>query len=111
MFGLRTLQRTLLTGTHTFTRLAQKLEDFSLETWDHRTHLRLAFLYLTRHGRREGLARIHASIAAFIAHSPLTKRKTGTTYHETMTYFCERAPATDPAAAAVGGCPTPKRYI
>ncbi|KXZ55875.1 hypothetical protein GPECTOR_2g1426 [Gonium pectorale] len=65
----------------------RKLEDYSLELWDHRTHLRLAWLYLTRHGRRDGLARIHASIRAFIANSPVTRRKTGTTYHETMTYF------------------------
>eukprot|EP00198_Chlamydomonas_reinhardtii_P001466 XP_001690802.1 ARF-like GTPase ARLP2, atypical [Chlamydomonas reinhardtii] len=65
----------------------QKLEDYSLDVWDHRTHLRLAWLYLTRHGRREGLARIHSAIQSFIANSPVTKRKTGTTYHETMTYF------------------------
>ncbi|KAG2445825.1 hypothetical protein HXX76_000429 [Chlamydomonas incerta] len=65
----------------------RKLEDYSLDAWDHRTHLRLAWLYLMRHGRREGLARIHSSIQNFIANSPVTKRKTGTTYHETMTYF------------------------
>ncbi|GLC43758.1 hypothetical protein PLESTB_000905000 [Pleodorina starrii] len=65
----------------------RKLEDYSLESWDHRTHLRLAWLYLTRLGRREGLARIHASIRAFIVHSPITARRSGTTYHETMTYF------------------------
>ncbi|GLI58715.1 hypothetical protein VaNZ11_000468, partial [Volvox africanus] len=65
----------------------RKLEDYSLESWDHRTHLRLAWLYLTRLGRREGLARIHSSIRAFIEHSPLTARRNGTTYHETMTYF------------------------
>ncbi|EFJ50977.1 hypothetical protein VOLCADRAFT_88144 [Volvox carteri f. nagariensis] len=64
-----------------------KLENYSLDCWDHRTHLRLAWLYLTRLGRREGLARIHASIRAFIQHSPLTARRSGTTYHETMTYF------------------------
>ena len=67
--------------------IPQKLADFSLETWDHRTHLRLAWLYLTRLGRRQGQARIHVSIRDFIANSPVTRRKTGTTYHETMTYF------------------------
>ncbi|KAG2451487.1 hypothetical protein HYH02_004085 [Chlamydomonas schloesseri] len=65
----------------------RKLEDYTLDSWDHRTHLRLAWLYLTRYGRREGLGRIHSSIRNFIANSPITKRKTGTTYHETMTYF------------------------
>ncbi|GFR46884.1 hypothetical protein Agub_g8525 [Astrephomene gubernaculifera] len=67
----------------------RKLEKFSLDSWDHRTHLRIAWLYLTRLGRREGLRRIHASIRAFIQHSPLTRRRTGSgsTYHETMTYF------------------------
>ena len=28
------------------------LEDFTLDTWDHRTHLRIAWLMLTRHDRR-----------------------------------------------------------
>jgi hypothetical protein len=51
----------------------QKLEDYSLGTWDHRAHLRLAWLYLSRLGRREGMARIHASIKGFIANSPITK--------------------------------------
>lgn len=31
------------------------LEDCSLQTWDHKSHLRIAFLYLTRFGRREGV--------------------------------------------------------
>ncbi|PNH09923.1 ADP-ribosylation factor [Tetrabaena socialis] len=81
------LERWLLVEDEPDDEFLQKLEDYSLETWDHRTHLRLAWLYLTRHGRREGMARIHASIAAFIANSPVTKRKTGTTYHATMTHF------------------------
>lgn len=67
--------------------IEQKLEDFSLKVWDHRTHLRLAWLYLTRLGRRAGLQAIHTSIRAFIAHSPVARRRSGTTYHETMTYF------------------------
>ena len=51
------------------------------------TTRRLAFLYLTRLGRREGMSCIFSSIKAFIENSPVTKRKTGTTFHETMTYF------------------------
>jgi hypothetical protein len=64
-----------------------KLANFSLETWDHRTHLRIAWLLLDRHGRREGMQKIFAAIAAFIENSPRTKRARGTTFHETMTFF------------------------
>jgi ADP-ribosylation factor protein 1 len=68
-----------------------KLLDYSLDTWDHRTHLRIAWIYLNQYGRREGLVRIFASIKAFIENSPRTKTASsstrGTTFHETMTYF------------------------
>jgi ADP-ribosylation factor protein 1 len=63
--------------------LAQ-LADFSLQDWTHRTHLRIAWLMLTRHGRREGMRRIFASIKAFIANSNRTR---GKSFHETLTYF------------------------
>ena len=64
-----------------------KLDDYTLDTWDHRTHLRIAFVLLGRHGRREGLPKIFSAIKAFIEHSPRTQRSRGTTFHETMTYF------------------------
>ena len=60
------------------------LEDYSLDTWDHRTHLRLAWIYLTRLGRREGMKKIFSSIKNFIENSPRARK---TTFHETMTYF------------------------
>ena len=60
------------------------LENFTLDNWDHRTHLRLAWVYLTRHGRREGMKKIFASIKSFIDNSPRARK---TTFHETMTYF------------------------
>ncbi|GIL47047.1 hypothetical protein Vafri_3881 [Volvox africanus] len=85
--GLDVLERWLQVEDEPDEEFLRKLEDYSLESWDHRTHLRLAWLYLTRLGRREGLARIHSSIRAFIEHSSLTARRNGTTYHETMTYF------------------------
>ena len=97
-----------------------KLTDFSLETWDHRTHLRIAWLLLERHGRREGMQKIFAAIAAFIENSPRTKRARGTTFHETMTFFWVHmvdyaragmqfapVPASKGPAATVEGPPPP----
>jgi len=68
----------------------QQLEDATLDVWDHYTHLRIAWLLLTKHGRREGMEKIFSSIKSFIERSPRTKRSDtsrGTTFHETMTYF------------------------
>lgn len=65
----------------------EKFADCSLESWDHRTHLRIAWLFLKRYGRREGMKKIFAGIKHFIANSPRTYRSRGTTFHETMTYF------------------------
>jgi len=65
----------------------QQLATYTLDTWDHRTHLRIAWLLLTRHGRQEGLPKIFQGIKDFIEHSDRTQRSRGTTFHETMTYF------------------------
>ena len=67
-----------------------RLHDATLDVWDHYTHLRIAWLHLTRFGRREGMQRIFESIKSFIERSPITQRidtSRGTTFHETMTYF------------------------
>ncbi|KAI9014114.1 ADP-ribosylation factor, partial [Hyaloraphidium curvatum] len=61
-----------------------KLADCTLDSWDHRTHLRIAWLHLTRFGRREGLERTFNSIRNFIANSERARK---TTFHFTMTYF------------------------
>jgi ADP-ribosylation factor 1/2 len=61
--------------------------EYRLEYWDHYTHLRIAWLLLERHGRREGMKCIFDGIRAFIDNSPRTQRSRGTTFHETMTYF------------------------
>jgi ADP-ribosylation factor protein 1 len=81
--------------------LAQ-LRDFTLDTWDHYTHLRIAYILLSQHGRREGMKLIFRDIKSFIENSPRTRRggsasagaqagdaagSRGTTFHETMTYF------------------------
>jgi len=65
----------------------EKLLKFDLETWDHRTHLRIAWIYLTKYGRKEGLKLIFEGIKNFIANSKRTTRSKGTTFHETLTYF------------------------
>jgi signal recognition particle receptor subunit beta len=62
-------------------------ENYTLDTWDHYTHLRIAWLLLERHGRREGMKRVFEGIRNFIDNSPRTQRSRGTTFHETMTYF------------------------
>lgn len=60
------------------------LEDYTLDNWDHRTHLRIAWIFLTRHGRREGMKKIFSGIKNFIDNSERARK---TTFHETMTYF------------------------
>lgn len=68
-----------------------KLQNFTLDSWDHRTHLRIAFIILRRDGRVLGLPKIFHLIQQFIENSPRTQRGTsnprGTTFHETMTFF------------------------
>jgi len=61
----------------------RQLEDFSLESWDHKTHLRIPYVYLNRLGRREGVKKVRSSIQNYIANSGRTNK----TWHETMTYF------------------------
>ena len=62
----------------------KQFESCSLTNWSHKTHLRMAWLYLTRDGRRAGVNKIFDGIKNFIQNSP-TARKT--TFHFTMTYF------------------------
>lgn len=61
----------------------KKFDTFTLEKWDHRTHLRIAWVLLTRHGRRQGMKKIFDGIKKYIELSG----KTRNTFHETMTYF------------------------
>jgi small GTP-binding protein len=62
----------------------KQFESCTLTNWSHKTHLRMAWLYLTRDGRRAGVSKIFDGIKNFIQNSP-TARKT--TFHFTMTYF------------------------
>ena len=68
----------------------QQFNTYTLDKWDHYTHLRIAWLLLTRHGRKQGMELIFGGIRSFIENSPHTQRKDtgrGTTFHQTMTYF------------------------
>ncbi|KAK0448602.1 ADP-ribosylation factor [Armillaria borealis] len=55
-----------------------------LSTWDHYTHIRIAYVILTTYGRQKGKDMIFDGIENFIARSPIAS---GRTYHVTMTYF------------------------
>ena len=62
----------------------RQFETCTLTSWSHRTHLRMAWLYLTRCGRREGVKKIFDGIKKFIDQSEVSRK---TTFHFTMTYF------------------------
>ncbi len=78
---LALLFHTFLLAPHLF---LEKVRNYTLDSWDHRTHLRLAWIYLKREPRREAMKHIFDAIRNFIANSPRTN---GKTFHETMTYF------------------------
>ncbi len=59
-------------------------ESCSLTNWSHKTHLRMAWLYLTRNDRRVAVNKIFDGIKKFIQTSQLARK---TTFHFTMTYF------------------------
>ncbi|KAF8802702.1 P-loop containing nucleoside triphosphate hydrolase protein [Phlegmacium glaucopus] len=63
--------------------LAQ-FRSFTLPSWDHYTHIRIAYVMLTTYGRKDGKEMIFKEIEKYIAVSPQT---TGKTFHLTMTYF------------------------
>jgi ADP-ribosylation factor protein 1 len=60
------------------------IENYQLQIWDHKTHLRLGFIVLKRDGRRKAVGVIMKMIDEFIKNS---NRTNGKTFHLTMTYF------------------------
>lgn len=58
-----------------------------LERWSHRSHVRMAWLYLSRHGYDEGLRRIRDGINALNAShgDKIPKDQLDRGYHETLT--------------------------
>ena len=62
------------------------LESYELDIWDHYTHVRIAWVLITRHGICEGFRRVEDAIKAYIQHSARTD---GKSFHATMTrFFC-----------------------
>ncbi|KAJ7062154.1 ADP-ribosylation factor [Mycena amicta] len=63
----------------------QQFADAALPSWDHYTHVRLAYLVLSIHGRQKGKNMIFDGIERYIAHSAQTRGRRA--FHFTMTYF------------------------
>ncbi|KAJ6474471.1 ADP-ribosylation factor [Mycena vitilis] len=61
-----------------------QFETLSLPAWDHYTHIRIAYLFLTIHGRQKGKNLIFDGLEKYISQSEQTR---GRTFHVTMTYF------------------------
>ncbi|TDL23019.1 Arf-domain-containing protein [Rickenella mellea] len=62
----------------------RQFHEYDLPSWDHYTHIRLAYLILVTHGRQKGKDMIFDGIKNYIAKS---KQTTGRSFHLTMTYF------------------------
>ncbi|CAF2525654.1 unnamed protein product [Rotaria sp. Silwood2] len=62
----------------------KQFESYKLKSWSHKTHIRMAWLYLIRDGRRAGVNKIFDGIKNFIQNSQIARK---TTFHFTMTYF------------------------
>ncbi|KAK0475528.1 ADP-ribosylation factor [Armillaria novae-zelandiae] len=78
---------TWLARTETDTPPEEFISQFlsvNLSTWDHYTHIRIAYVILTTYGRQKGKNMILDGIKNFIARSPIAS---GRAYHVTMTYF------------------------
>ncbi|KAF9050479.1 ADP-ribosylation factor [Panaeolus papilionaceus] len=64
--------------------LLSRFHSYNLPDWDHYTHIRLAYVILTKYGRKEGKDMLFKGLESYIANSPDTK---GKTFHLSMTYF------------------------
>lgn len=64
----------------------RRFEDWSfpLDQWNHRAHLKVAYLYLRRFSFDEALSRLRSGIRAYNAAHGIVDSPTGG-YHETMT--------------------------
>ncbi|KAJ4490970.1 ADP-ribosylation factor [Lentinula aciculospora] len=61
-----------------------QFQSINLPSWDHYTHIRLAYVILTTFGRQDGKDMIFDGIEKYIRQSSQTR---GRTFHVTMTYF------------------------
>ncbi|KAJ7251206.1 ADP-ribosylation factor [Mycena rebaudengoi] len=62
----------------------RQFAELQLPAWDHYTHIRIAYLLLTKSGRQKGKDMVFEGIEKYIAQSSQTR---GRTFHVTMTYF------------------------
>ncbi|KAF7304364.1 ADP-ribosylation factor [Mycena chlorophos] len=65
-------------------KFLQQFHDIALPSWDHYTHIRLAYVILSIHGRQKGKNMIFDGIERYIKESPNTNTRK---FHFTMTYF------------------------
>ncbi|KIK57964.1 hypothetical protein GYMLUDRAFT_86532 [Collybiopsis luxurians FD-317 M1] len=61
-----------------------QFDSINLPSWDHYTHIRLAYVMIMKFGRRKGKDMIFEGIERYIKQSSQTR---GRTFHVTMTYF------------------------
>jgi GTPase SAR1 family protein len=60
------------------------LESYQLDVWDHYTHVRIAWVLISKHGIEDGFKKVAEAIQRYIAHSARTDSKS---FHATMTRF------------------------
>ncbi|KAJ7251205.1 ADP-ribosylation factor [Mycena rebaudengoi] len=63
----------------------RQFAELQLPAWDHYTHIRIAYLLLTKFGRQKGKDMVFEGIEKYIAQNGSQTR--GRTFHVTMTYF------------------------
>jgi ADP-ribosylation factor protein 1 len=68
------------------TAFLDAIQDGSLDVWDHYTHLRMAWIFISKNGLVNGFAQIEIAIQCFLRLSPRTVTQS---FHATMTrYWC-----------------------
>jgi ADP-ribosylation factor protein 1 len=60
------------------------LDTYQLDIWDHYTHVRIAWVLITKYGVEDGFNRVEEAIRNFIVHSARTDSRS---FHATMTRF------------------------
>ncbi|KAF6744944.1 ADP-ribosylation factor [Ephemerocybe angulata] len=66
--------------------LIEQFNAYSLPSWDHYTHIRLAFVILAAHGRQKGKDLLFIGLASYIERNA-QKQTNARGFHFTMTYF------------------------
>lgn len=66
-------------------KFIQQFEEFRLPSWDHYSHVLIAYLLIKRDGRDQGFKRIEEGIRNYIANNQ--SQTNGKSFHATMTRF------------------------